>query len=127
MAIKIGTLPSPHDAAAAEIQSEVVTTMSENNEETDKKVEFQSEPVQFQHPWEAIEVGTSFKMPVAAYTMLEFSVRRYVPYDPVTTDPDTVFEEARAWVEGKLNAVIEEQQAAMQDQQKQQAQNQAAA
>jgi hypothetical protein len=118
MAIKIKNLAdttSAHDEAAAAIETEVAQTLTKSGvaDPLDQKVDKTSEPVNIAThitPVERIDIGMSFKMPVASYTMLEFSVRRSVPFDPVTTSADTVFDETKAWVEAKLNALIEEQQ-----------------
>lgn len=117
MAINIKTKPAPaeqeqsaHDDAAAEIETEVLTTQTKSGEVLSQEGGLTSEPApNVITPFERIDVGMSFKMPVAEYTMLEFSVRRSVPFNPEDTDPDTVFGETKAWVEGKLNSLIEEQ------------------
>lgn len=120
MAIKIKN-PAPqeqasaHDEAAATIETEVskTTTKSGVDGPLAQEVDKTSEPVNIPVPvqvFERIEVGMSFKMPVASYTMLEFSVRRSVPYDPTIVTADEVFDDVKGWVEAKLNALIEEQQ-----------------
>lgn len=115
MAIKIKTLPpeqSAHDEAAAAIETTVATTTTKSGQADpiDQTVEHSSEPLNTGGvPFERIEVGMSFKMPVASYTMLEFSIRRSVPF-PVGEDPDAVFEATHKWVEDKLNLLIEKQQ-----------------
>ena len=115
MAINIGTAKSPHGQAAASLEEEVSKTTLEagpnGEEEKTKEMDYQSTPVHMATPYETIEVGTSFKMPVAQYTMLEFTVRRSVPFNPLETDADTIFDETKVWVEAKLNAIIAEQQA----------------
>ena len=113
MAIKIQNAPanSPHDEAAESIESEVTTETTKDGETLDSSMDSHSEPVlNTGPPMERIEVGMAFKMPVAQYTMLEFSVKRSTPFDPLTTSPDAVFEDTRVWVEGKLNELIAEQQ-----------------
>ena len=109
---------SAHGDAAAAIETEIKAVQT--NTELDPSTNIQhadilhyektSEPVQIAEAYERIEVGTSFKMPVASYTMLEFSVKRSVPYLISQRDPDEVFEEVRAWVETKINKMIEDQQ-----------------
>jgi len=104
---------SAHDEAAAEIQTEIGKTMTEAGTEKEplsQTIQTESIPVNLAFPFERIEVGMSFKMPVASYTMLEFSVRRSVPFNPVETNADTVFDSTHKWVEEKLNQLIEEQQ-----------------
>lgn len=104
---------SAHDEAAAAIESEVATTTTKSGVEAPlaQDVQKTTEPVHLTvTAYERIDVGMSFKMPVASYTMLEFSVRRSVPFDPATTDADEVFATAKSWVEGKLNDLIAEQQ-----------------
>lgn len=118
MAINIGTKPSPHEEAAQAIEGTVETaqiTEVPNKEPTEEIThhETTSEPVQMNPTLsvpELIDVAVAFKMPVAQYTMLEFRVRRVVPFDPDVHDAEAVFEMAKEWVEGKLNAIIAEQQ-----------------
>jgi hypothetical protein len=109
MPINIGTKPSPHGEAAQEI-TEVQTKTITDGEEQVVSHEHEATPVQMAAPFEVIDVGISFRMPVAQYTMLEFTVRRSVPFNPLSQDPDAVFEATKTWVEGKLNAIIAEQQ-----------------
>lgn len=116
MAIKIKNNPameegaSAHAEAADQITTDVSMTATKNGEIVDQSHDAQSEAVKPNPLYEYISVGTSFKMPVADYTMLEFSVRRTVPFDPLQIDPDKVFEETKTWVEAKMNSMIEEQQ-----------------
>jgi len=102
----------PHAEAAAEMVSETTKTKTEagNPDPVDQSHEMESEPISLPHPYEVLELGMSFKMPVASYTMLEFSVRRSVPYSPLEEDPDEVFGKTKQWVEDKLNGLIAEQQ-----------------
>lgn len=110
---------SPHDQAADQIETEVALTTTKGGEVLDQKHTHQSEPVPptaSPLPYERIDVGMSFKMPVADYTMLEFNIRRSVPFQQGGSTTETeamanqVFADAKAWVEGKLNQLIEEQQ-----------------
>lgn len=106
---------SAHDEAAVTIETEIGKTVTKAGVDAplEQSLNKTSEPVVIPMPvqtFERIDVGMSFKMPVASYTMLEFSVRRSVPYDPKLKDPDIVFTEVKTWVEAKLNALIEEQQ-----------------
>lgn len=119
MAINLKQKPAPepeqsaHDQAAEAIETQVTTTSTKGGEVINQNAEGDSEPIMTvpNIQYERIEVGMSFKMPVADYTMLEFSIRRSVPYDPTTVEADDVFDQTRGWVEAKLNAMIEEQQA----------------
>lgn len=125
MAINIKTVQppadqGPHAEAADAIHTEVsaVTTSTKTGEILDEKHESSADPQHFAPAAliGVIRVGMSFKMPVAQYTMLELSVSRSIPYqtkpDPVEdeAEADAVFEVGKAWVEGKLNALIGEQQ-----------------
>jgi len=117
MAIKINqAATSPHEEAAASIETEVAKTLTKTGTEAPlmEDIQSESEPVNFQgaplHLIERMEVGMSFKMPVAPYTMLEFMVKRSVPFNSIEISPDTVFDQTKAWVEAKLNQLIEEQQ-----------------
>lgn len=106
MPVNIGK-KTPHGQAATEV-SKTITKAGEP-EPVAQEHEYTNEVVQLSTPYEVLEFGASFKMPVASYTMLEFSVRRTVPFNPVEKDVDTVFDETREWVEGKLNTLIAEQ------------------
>jgi len=118
MAIKIHEKPAPvdeqsaHDEEAASIEDTITTTTTKSGEEEplNEDVQHTSTPVNIAAPFERIEVGMAFKMPVASYTMLEFSVRRSFPFDPKKDNADAVFDTVHAWVEAKLNKLIEDQQ-----------------
>lgn len=107
----------PHQEAADEMEapateSSVSKATIEQGETTSYEHENESAPVEgpVSEPMERIEVGMAFRMPVAQYTMLEFTVRRSVPYSPLQANPDDVFESTHKWVEEKLNLLIAEQQ-----------------
>ena len=112
MAIKIGTLPSPHGEAAMDMTETKVTETTSEGEETVTKHESDAVPVHIPGPYDVLSVGVSFRMPVAQYTMLEFTVSRSRAFDPVKDDENEVFQQTKKWVEDKLNSVIAEQQAA---------------
>lgn len=107
MGIKVSK-KGPHGAAAEEI-TEVSKTEHKDGESEIVDHEYESKPVVLPQ-MEIIEVGTSFKMPVAQYTMLEFSVKRTMPFNPEEKSADEVFDTLKDWVESKLNAMIEDQQ-----------------
>ena len=109
MAINVGKKPSPHGEAAQDL-TEVQTKKIKNGEEELTAHEAKSVPVALPPLYETLEVGVSFRMPVAQYTMLEFTVRRNRPFDPEKTDADKFFDETKEWVEKKLNSIIAEQQ-----------------
>ena len=107
--------PSAHDEAADAIETTMSTTKTKSGEvdaaPLEEALEHTSEPVMsLGVALERIEVGMAFKMPVASYTMLEFSVKRSVPFNPEVLDADAVFLETKTWVETKLNELIETQQ-----------------
>lgn len=119
MAINIKKAPaapeqSPHEQAAADITTETSKTLTKGGEVLNQDHTSLSEQGPHYPPQvalERIEVGTSFKMPVADYTMLEFSVKRSIPFPTGEGMVEVIFEECKTWVEAKLNQMIEEQQA----------------
>ena len=118
MAINIKTPKAAlgaHGEGAVMLETEVASTTTSKaggkEEIIDQQYEHTSEPVHpMPTPYETVTVGMAFKLPIAQYTMLEFSVYRSVPFDPLQGDADTTFDQTHAWVESKLNAMIEEQQ-----------------
>lgn len=102
---------SAHAEAAAEIETTVGKTLTKAGEDKPVQDDFEhtSEPVNIMPPYERIEVGMSFKMQVASFTMLEFRITRSVPYQVPQVDPDQVFSDTHKWVEDKLNNLIAEQ------------------
>lgn len=104
---------SPHEQVMAAPVGEYTKTVTKAGEDEPMEQDhWQEEGAMVTLPkvYETIEVGMSFKMPVASYTMLEFSVRRTTPFNPAEADADSVFDATREWVETKLNGLIEEQQ-----------------
>lgn len=107
-------IKSAHAAAAeqmppADEKSAVKTqTNVDTGDAVSEMVEQSSTPVS-SDATERVTVGMSFKMPIAQYTMLEFSVARTMAFTP-DQSADAVFDEAKDWVEGKINALIEENQ-----------------
>lgn len=103
---------SPHDEAAANIETEVTGEKHDLQTGEASIVEHSHAPAQADQAAEKdfIEVGMAFKMPVAQYTMLEFTVRRRVHFDPLQDDDEDVYAQTKEWVEGKINALIAEQQ-----------------
>lgn len=115
MAIQIKSAPaSAHEQAAEEIVTETTVEQSSTDgsevPEQPQTHEHTTETVLVPVSHERLDVAMEFKMPVAQYTMLGFSVRRSVPFDPAEKSADDVFAESKAWVEEKLNGLIAEQQ-----------------
>lgn len=111
MPIKV-TNKSPHAEAAQNLTAEDVKTTETvkttgGQEATPPEIAQEHTPVPVSALYERIEVGTSFKMPVAEYTMLEFRITRSMPCEPEKVEE--TFDACREWVEGKLNLLIEEQ------------------
>lgn len=96
--------------AVAENTTEISTTTTKAGaaEPLSHTHDMQVEPVLITPLHDQIEVGMSFKMPVASFTMLEFSVKRMVHCLP--EEADQTYEDTKAWVETRLNTLIEAQQ-----------------
>ena len=110
---ELGPVDEQSDMPTQEMATtEMVETENVESGETSlKSYEKVTEPVTVVHEnyCERVEVGVSFRMPVAEYTMLEFTVRRTVPFDNREMDADTVFEHTKKWVEDRVNQMIGEQ------------------
>lgn len=110
------TQPSPHAEAAAALETEVTKTKitdAGGPEEKEEVLSHDHTSTPVQHNLSVphlLDVGINFKMPLADYTMIGYSIRRVVPYDPAETDPDELFNSERQWIEGQLNQLIHEQQ-----------------
>lgn len=60
--------------------------------------------------WEQITVGMGFKLPIAQYTMVEFTVSRTKPSAP--DEVDATYDEVKNWVEERMNQLVADQQSA---------------
>lgn len=115
MSIKIKTPApaSPHGAQASMLAAmetqETATAETPAGPNVITATYMEHIPVPVQH--ERVAVSMAFKMPVAPYTMIEFRVSRDKPCAP--GDVDVTFEELKAWVDDRVNELVQEQQEAL--------------
>lgn len=116
--VKMGdpTPPSPH--AEAEVEQEASTATVTKTETDLQTGESTMTPVTDVPPPPAmpqtspdkarVKMWSCFKWPVADYTMLEWGVGVEIPCD--LADVDEAADQAKAWIEERLNALIKENQ-----------------
>jgi hypothetical protein len=118
--VKMGDpTPSPHGEAAATVDHEassgtVVGTQTDlTTGETSSVLPKHDVPPPPAMPQTSpdrarVKMASAFKWPVADYTMLEWMVGVEIPCD--LADVDEAADQAKAWIEERLNALIEENQ-----------------